>query len=69
MGPFQGQPGPCEYTDVSPIAAQQNAEPLTLQEPFDHRFGEKQHPVVDVMQQAVQRETVHPEGGVQGVET
>lgn len=40
-----------------------------LHEPRDHRFGEKQHSAINVVQQAVQRETVDPEDGVQGVET
>lgn len=43
-------------------------EPLTFHEPGDGRFREKQHPVINVMQQVVQRETAHAEDRVQSVE-
>lgn len=46
-----------------------SAEPLTFHEPCDSCLCEKQHPVIDVMQQVVQRETVDAKDNVQSVET
>lgn len=45
------------------------SEPLTLHEPCDSCFCEKQHPTINVMQQVMQRETVDPEDRVQSVKT
>jgi len=72
--------GPCVTTRVAhhqarPDGAQgragtvANSEPLTFHEPCDSRFGEKQHPIINVMQQVMQRETVHAEERVQSVKT
>lgn len=45
------------------------SEPLTFHEPCDSCFCEKQYPVIDVMQQVMQRETVDAKDCVQSVKT
>lgn len=63
------------HREVSPDGAQSragtvaNSEPLTFHEPCDSCFGEKQHPIINVMQQVMQRETVDAEDRVQSVKT
>lgn len=46
-----------------------NSEPLTFHEPRDSCFSEKQHPIIEVMQQVIQGEAVDAEHCMQSVET
>lgn len=63
------------HHEVSPDGAQSragtvaNSKPLTFHEPCDSCFSEKQHSIINVMQQVMQRETVDAEDRVQSVKT
>lgn len=46
-----------------------NSEPLTFHEPRDSCFCEKQHSIINVMQQVMQRETADAKDRVQSVKT
>lgn len=77
MGPFRVLLGPGHTREPGLRGSGRNQRsgthrasgPLTLHEPCDSRFCEKQHPTINVMQQVMQRETADAEDHVQSVET